>query len=95
MGTPFFKTRRYLDTDKAKKLYDEGYSDQQIAEECDVSQDTVGSWRRRNGLAVHKAPRKARKKKHKTTLAELVAEARAHKMSYGQYMAMRNGGKND
>ena len=92
MGTPFFKTRRYLDTDKAKELYEKGWCDQQIAEECDVSQDTVGSWRRRNGLVAHKAPYKTRKKKHSSTLVELVAEARAHNMSYGQYMAAKKEG---
>lgn len=93
MGSPFF-VRRCLDTDKAKKLYDIGYCDPQIAAICDVTTDTVRAWRRKNGLVGHKMPYKEKKKKteYKPTLSELAAEARKHGMSYGQYQVAKKEG---
>ena len=85
--------RRCLDTDKARELYDKGYCDQQIADACFVSRDTVTEWRKRNGLVGHKTPYREKKKPHVSTLVKLAAEARAHGMSYGEYMVARKEGK--
>lgn len=93
MSSPLFGKRRYLDTDKARRLYDKGYADQQIADACDVSRDTVREWRKRNNLTGHKTPYKPKsKKKRKLTLTEMAVEARKHGMTYGQYQVARKEG---
>lgn len=93
MGNPYFEKRRFLNPDKAKELYDAGYCDQQIADTCDVSRESVRVWRRKNNLKGHKAPHKEPAKHRASTLAEMAAEAQAHGMSYGQYMVERREGK--
>ena len=93
MGNPYFGERRFLNHDKARELYDAGYCDQQIADACDVSRESVRVWRRKNGLEGHKPPRKEHEKRRASTLAEMAAEAKAHGMSYGQYMVERREGK--
>jgi hypothetical protein len=72
-------------------LYDKGYCDQQIADICDVSRDAVSVWRRKNGLVGYKAPHKEEKKK--STLVEVAVAAKAHGMSYGEYMVAKREGK--
>lgn len=42
--------RTYLNKELAKKLYDLGMTDGEIAKEMFVSRDTIRSWRKRNGL---------------------------------------------
>ncbi len=87
----FTKKKVFLDTARAKELYDMGWCDPQIADECGVGRDTVRAWRKRNNLEGHKAPPKPKKqKKHVSNIAAIEAEAREHNTSYGQhYMATR------
>ena len=42
--------RTYLDQKLAKKLYDRGMTDSEIANEMCVSKNAIKSWRKRNGL---------------------------------------------
>ena len=91
-GAVFFKNKR-LDPHMARRLYDIGYCDQQIADELGVSRDSVREWRRRNALPGHKTLYQKKEVKRKSTLAELAAEAKAHHMSYGEYMVARMEGK--
>lgn len=42
--------RTYLDKELAKKLYDLGMIDGEIANEMCVSRDAIRSWRKRNGF---------------------------------------------
>lgn len=92
-GAVFFKNKR-LDPHMARRLYDIGYCDQQIADELGVLRDSVREWRRRNALPGHKALyQKKEEVKRKPTLAEFEAEARAHHMSYGVYMDARREGR--
>lgn len=42
--------RTYLDQKLAKKLYDRGMTDSEIANEMCVSKNTIKSWRQRNGF---------------------------------------------
>ena len=42
--------RTYLDKELAKKLYNLGMTDGEIANEMLVSKDTIRSWRKRSGL---------------------------------------------
>ena len=92
MGEPLFYKRRLLNKETARELYDKGYCDQQIADHCGVTYGCVREWRRKSGLEGHKAPYKMKKKKPNESLVETAAEAKAHGMTYGQYMAMKNGG---
>jgi uncharacterized protein YjcR len=91
-GAIFFKNKR-LDPHMARRLYDIGYCDQQIADELGVSRDCAREWRRRNALPGHKTLYQKKEVKRKSTLAELEAEARAHHMSYGVYMDARREGR--
>lgn len=94
MGEPRFFSRIRLDPLMARSLYNAGYCDQQIADYCGVSRDSVREWRRRNALPGHGTPYKEKEEeKRKSTLVELAAEARAHGMTYGQYMVARREGK--
>lgn len=47
------RKRTYLDKELAKKLYDRGMTDGEIANEMFVSRDTIRSWRKRNGLVCN------------------------------------------
>ena len=44
------RKRTYLDKELAKKLYDLGMTDGEIANKMCVSRDTIRSWRKRSGL---------------------------------------------
>lgn len=92
MGKPFFE-RRYLDKERAIELYNIGYCDRQIADECGVNVDAVRCWRRRMGLVAHKVRYVKPEQRHKPTIVELEAEARKHGMSYGEYTTARRVGK--
>lgn len=48
------------DKAKARALYDEGASDQDIARACGVSQPTICNWRNALGLPPHTPPRQQR-----------------------------------
>lgn len=93
MGSPLFGKRRYLDVVKARELYDKGYCDQQIADDCGVSRESVRMWRIKNGLEGHKSPPREKKKKKESTLVTMAMEASAHGMSYGEYMVARREGR--
>lgn len=93
MGVPVFEKRCRLNKERALELYNKGYCDQQIADECDASVGSVREWRRRIGLPGHRVLYKKKTKKRESTLVELAAEAKAHGMSYGEYMAARREGK--
>ena len=88
----FFRTKR-LDVERARELYDKGYCDQQIADACGVSYEAVRVWRRKSGLEGHLVPYKKKTKSRAPVIIASNAEARAHKMSYGQYVAARREGK--
>lgn len=48
------------DKAKARALYDEGASDQDIAKACDISPSAIGRWRNRLRLPPHTPPRPPR-----------------------------------
>ena len=93
MGEAAFFRKHRLDPNEAKRMYDLGYCDQQIADECGVSRDSVREWRRRNDLAGHSTPYQRKEEKRKSTLVEMAMEAKAHGMSYGEYMVARREGR--
>ena len=84
-----FKKRRILDMDKAFELYQQGYWDQYITDNCGVALYTVQKWRKRNGLPANPAPKKPKPEKvvKKSRLSICAAEANKRGLSYGQYMA--------
>lgn len=45
-----------FDENRAEELYNDGLCDHDIAECLGISGSTVADWRRRNGLACHRAP---------------------------------------
>lgn len=81
-----------MDKEKAHTFYDMGYTDDQIADECDVCTETIRVWRRKMGLPKNPEQKK-RNVKRKSNLARLAAEAREHGMNYGQYTAMIREGQ--
>ena len=88
----FFKRNR-LGPIMAEDLWEKGYCDQQIADECGVSKRSISGWRRRNHLSGHSTPYKKEEEKRKSTLTEMAVAAKAHGMSYGEYMVARKEGK--
>lgn len=82
MGTIIFG-RKVFDPKRAMELYNMGYTDQEIAKQLDCVKETVRNWRNRNNLA---------KNKEKKSLVELAAEAKAHGMTYGEYMVAKREG---
>lgn len=95
MGEPLFLDRKYIDPVIARRLYEQGYCDQQIADRLGIARETVKEWRRRNDLPGHKRLFKEEvvEVKHVSTLNELAAEAKRLGMTYGQYMVARKEGK--
>ena len=67
-----------LDKDKIRALYDEGYGDARIAEECKCSRRAIYSWRKQNGNkppnrgveARKRISRKPKKKEEGTAAGE-------------------------
>ncbi|MGZ7044421.1 MAG: terminase gpP N-terminus-related DNA-binding protein [Methanobacterium sp.] len=47
--------RKYCDYSKCMELYQRGYNDVQIASELGLAKNTVGIWRKRNGLPTQNA----------------------------------------
>ena len=82
MGTIIFG-RKVFDPKRAMELYNMGYTEQEIAKQLDCVKETVRNWRNRNNLA---------KNKEKKSLVELAAEAKAHGMTYGEYMVAKREG---
>ena len=82
MGTIIFG-RKVFNPKRAMELYNMGYTDQEIARQLDCVRQTVRNWRNRNNLA---------KNKEKNPLVELAAEAKAHGMTYGEYMVAKREG---
>ena len=81
------KKKRYLNQDYAMMRYNEGATDQEIAEETGVTKYTVCQFRKRNSLPPNR--KKAEKPKPERKLSPLArdnAEARKHGMNYGEYM---------
>lgn len=77
-----------LDRERAMELYEKGADDEEIAELLYVHIETVRRWRRSLKLPKIKGQMK---KKKLSRIAELAAEARAHGMNYGMYMATIGG----
>ena len=79
-----------IDDELGRQLWEDGMSDAEIAAVFGVRSDTVGTWRRKNGMK----PNLKRTKRKKSGLewlervAKINEEARAHGMTYGQW----NGG---
>ena len=86
-GGPNFKTRVKLDTEKAFELWQMGYHDQAIADECEVTFHTIGKWRRRHDLPANPVPESQKKRKKKSRLSICAEEATKRGLTYGQYMA--------
>ena len=82
MGTIIFG-RKVFNPNRAMELYNMGYTDQEIAKQLDCVRQTVRNWRNRNHLS---------KNKEKKSLVELAAEAKAHGMTYGEYMVAKREG---
>jgi len=94
MGEPVFGRAKRMDKRLALELYERGYIDTQIAVRCGVAPTTVQSWRKRNGLRAHRKQRKyVPQQSGAASLESVVAEAKAHKMSYGQYVVAKMEGK--
>ena len=81
------KKKKFLNQEYAMMRYNEGATDQEIAEETGVTKYTVCQFRKRNFLPPNR--KKAEKPKPERKLSPLardVAEARKHGMNYGEYM---------
>lgn len=79
-----------LDWDEAQRLYDQGFTDSEIAEACGASKRNVQHWRYRHDLPCHRHGSNRRRRKKAQPMAQLVADAaaaRAHGMNYGVYYA--------
>ena len=59
-----------FDENRAEELYNDGLCDHDIAECLGISGSTVADWRRRNGLACHRAPPGYIKEKKKSAETE-------------------------
>lgn len=94
MGRPTIEERCPFDTDRALKLYEAGFSDNEIANILDVDFWAIKKWRMVNGLKghTHRAKIVEEKPKPVQTLAEVAVEARKHGMSYGQYVDAKRRG---
>ena len=70
----------------AFELYKEGKTDKEIAEACGISNTTVQTWRKRQGLPVNVGKKKTRKL---TPLEADAVAARKAGLTYGQYKAQQ------
>lgn len=81
--------------DEFRRLYDEGKTDEKIAELCGVKPGAVAYWRRLERRSKLKEPKPKPKPARKLTRLEQTAiAARRAGMTYGEYMVER-GIKND
>lgn len=82
------KKKKFLNQEYAMMRYNEGATDQEIAEETGVSKYTVALFRKRNNLPPNRRKEKKQKPDRKLSpLARDVAEARRQGLNYGQYKA--------
>ena len=72
----------------AVDLYEEGYTDAEMAKKLGVTPSGVVDWRRRMGLP----PNKKRDRRKLTPLERDAAEAKKRGMTYGQYKASQTIG---
>lgn len=91
-GVPEVRRRRYsekgaLDTEKARRMYEEGMSDAAIAECLGVTSYVVGKWRRVEGLEATRFRGKEKKVRKKTAQCcrevkkEAASSAKSHDTS--------------
>ena len=98
------KTKRIpFDERAALRYYNDGLSDQHIADNCGVCKDTIRNWRKRMGLAVNVVCRQVQKNDKPTTpenddqitpLERDAIAARKAGMTYGQYKAKQYAAAN-
>lgn len=83
------KKKKFLNQEYAMMRYNEGATDNEIAEETGVSKCTVALFRKRNSLPPNreKKTKKAKPERKLSPLARDVAEARRQGLNYGQYKA--------
>ena len=83
------KKKRFLNQEYAMMRYNEGATDQEIADETGVSKDTAALFRKRNNLPPNRRKEQKKQKPDRklSPLAWDVAEARRHGLNYGQYKA--------
>lgn len=76
-----------IDPKIASSLWEQGYTDAEIAAAFGVTRDSAANWRRRNGLKPNvKAPERNKAVMNcAQRIAAINAEARAHGMTYGQW----------
>lgn len=65
-----YGTRHPLDKEKAKKLYEAGMSDKEIANELGMALSTIGVWRMREGLPSNGGVKATKKKEPATDRCE-------------------------
>ena len=81
------KKKKFLNQEYAMMRYNEGATDQEIAEETGVSKYTVALFRKRHLLPANsKKEQKPKTERKLSPLARDNAEARKHGMNYGEYM---------
>lgn len=81
------KKKKFLNQEYAMMRYNEGATDNEIAEETGVSKCTVALFRKRHLLpANNKKEQKSKTERKLSPLARDNAEARKHGMNYGEYM---------
>lgn len=83
------KKKKFLNQEYAMMRYNEGATDNDIAEETGVSKDTVALFRKRNSLLPNrrKEQKKQKPARKLSPLARDAAEARRQGLNYGQYKA--------
>lgn len=82
------KKKKFLNQEYAMMRYNEGTTDQEIAEETGVSKYTVALFRKRNNLPPNRRKEQKKQKPDRklSPLARDNAEARKYGMNYGEYM---------
>ena len=81
------KKKKFLNQEYAMMRYNEGATDNEIAEETGVSKCTVALFRKRHLLPANsKKEQKPQTERKLSPLARDNAEARKHGMNYGEYM---------
>lgn len=81
---------RNWDRLKAMELYQQGYSDQKIADAVGVTKGTIMGWRQKEGLPPNTGTTKD-KNHRKSQLAIDAEEARKAGMNYGAWKALQQG----
>lgn len=83
------KKKKFLNQEYAMMRYNEGATDQEIADETGVSIDTAALFRKRNNLPPNRRKEQKKQKPDRklSPLARDVVEARRQGLNYGQYKA--------